>query len=500
MIVNKTQFPVGASFQSVNSLQNRFEQLQIQLATGKKYQTLSSFGNDRSFDLTMRNRLQKLEGYQANIQPVQLRLDFYDQILTRLDSLEAEARSNASPGGYGTDGVNLASAPNQAKSQMAELVSLLNSEVNGRYLFGGSASDARPVASLDAILDGEGGQDGFRTIAGERKLADAGADGLGRLTIDQTGTAVTLDEDGVHPFGFKLSTLSSDSGGITLTSPAGSPASLGVEFTGAIVAGENTRVGLTLPDGESLTLTLTAVEGTPENPGEYAIGATDADTAASFAAALEASLEEAGEGQLASASVLAAADNFFNGTGEDVMRIDGPPFESATALQVADPADTVIWYTGADAGSAVRQSVTARIDDGVAVEYGVQANEGGFTALMRSLAAMASENFPSNDESSETRFDYIAHKQQGRLAESNNGDAGSIEIITLEMGLALQRVGQTKQRQTEYKSQLEGLLASIESAPIEQVAMEITAIQTRLQASYQTMSIVSQMSLVNFIR
>lgn len=500
MIVNKTQFPMGASFQSVSNLHNQFEQLQLQLATGKKFQTLSEFGNDRSFDLTVRSRLQRLEGYQANIQPVQLRLDFYDQILTRLDSLEAEARSNASPGGYGTDGVNLASAPNQAKSQMAELVSLLNSEVNGRYLFGGSATDAQPVESLDAILDGEGGRDGFRTIAGERQLADAGADGLGRLVIDQTGTSVALDEDGVHPFGFKLSTLSSDSGGITLTSPAGSPASLGVEFTGPVNAGEHTRIGLTLPDGESLTLTLKAVEGTPENPGEYTIGATDADTAANFVAALETALGLAGSTQLASASVLAAADHFFNGTGETAMRVDGPPFESATALKVADPADTVIWYTGADAGSGVRQSVTARIDDGVAVEYGVQANESGFTSLMRSLAAMASENFPSGDDTSEKRFDYIAHKQQGRLAESNNGTAGSIEIIMLEMGLALQRVGQTEERQTEYKSQLDGLLATIESAPIEQVAMEITAIQTRLQASYQTMSMISQMSLVNFIR
>lgn len=500
MIVNKTQFPVGASFQSVTNLQNRFEQLQVQLATGEKYQTLSDFGSDRGFDLTVRNRLSRLEGYGSNLQSVQLRLDFYDQILTRTDQLEAEARSTATPNGYGTDGVNLATAPNTSKSQMAELVSLLNSEVNGRYLFGGSTTDAPPVASIGEILDGAGGRDGFRTIAGERKLADAGADGLGRLSIDQTGAAVTLSEDGAHPFGFKLSTLSSDSGGISLTAPTGSPASLGVDFTGPVIAGEQSRVGLALPDGGEVSIVLKAVDGPPENPGEFTIGVTDADTAANFAAALETALIEAGETDLASASVLAASDNFFNGRGEDVLRVDGPPFESATALKVADPADTVIWYTGSDDAGSARQSVTARIDDGIAVEYGAQANESGFTQLMRSLAAMASENFPASDTSSKGRFDYIAQKQQLRLAESNNGTPGSIEIMTLEMGLAMQRVGQTKARHTEYKNQLEGLLASIESVPIEEVATEITAVQVRLQASYQTMSIVNQLSLVNFIR
>ncbi len=500
MIINKTQFPVGASFNSVTNLQNRFEQLQLQLATGKKYQTLSDLGSQRGFDLTVRNRLQRLEGYQTTLQPVQLRLDFYDQILSRLDELEGEARSTSQPNGYGTDGVNLTTAPNTAKSQMAELVSLLNSEINGRYLFGGSRTDARPVADISSILDGAGGRDGFRTIAGERKLADAGADGLGRLTIDQTGAVVTLAEDGAHPFGFKLSTLSSDSGNVALTAPSGSPATLGVEFTGQVTAGEKTRIGLTLPDGSELTLALTAVEGAPENPGEYTIGATEADTAANFAAALEAALGAAGEGELAGASMLAAADNFFNGRGEDVMRVDGPPFQSATALMVADPADTVIWYSGSDEPGSARQSVTARIADGIEVEYGAQANESGFVEMMRSLAAMAAENFPTNDASSKDRFDQIARAQQKRLAESNNGNPGSIEVITLEMGLALQRVGQTKERHTEYKNQLEGLLASIESAPIEEVAMEITAVQTRLQASYQTMSIVNQLSLVNFMR
>ena len=40
------------------------------------------------------------------------------------------------------------------------------------------------------------------------------------------GPVVTLAEDGTHPFGLKLSTLSTTSAGITLTQPAGAPPSL----------------------------------------------------------------------------------------------------------------------------------------------------------------------------------------------------------------------------------------------------------------------------------
>ena len=40
----------------------------------------------------------------------------------------------------------------------------------------------------------------------------------------------------------------------------------------------------------------------------------------------------------------------------------------------------------------------------------------------------------------------------------------------------------------------------IEKSSDEEVAVEITALQTRLQATYQTTSLISQLSLVNYIK
>ena len=44
---------------------------------------------------------------------------------------------------------------------------------------------------------------------------------------------------------------------------------------------------------------------------------------------------------------------------------------------------------------------------------------------------------------------------------------------------------------TSYKAQLDGMLEDIETVPKEDVAMEILALQTRLQASYQATSLIS---------
>jgi flagellin-like hook-associated protein FlgL len=259
-------------------------------------------------------------------------------------------------------------------------------------------------------------------------------------------------------------------------------------------------VTLTLPDGRNTTVSFTAVDGAATGSGEFLIGATGAATAASFQAALEAKLDEIGAAELAASSTFAAADNFFNGRGETVLRVDGPPFDSATATVAATDADTVLWYSGQDSAGNPRQTVSNRIDDSTQIDCGVQANEYGFVQLVRSLAAVAVENFPPGDSTSTERYDTMSEILRDRLAESRNSTAGSIEIITLELGTAQATLGNVRERQQTYKLQLDTMLSEIEAAPVEEVAAMILSLQTRLQASYETLSIINQLTLVNFIR
>ncbi len=500
MIINKTMFGPQIGMSVINRMNQRMDELQVQLGTGERTQTLAGLGNKRLFDLSLRSRLSGLEAYGQNQKTAGLRLDLMDTALSRLDKIEADARTSASPGGYGTDGINLLNLPALSKTRLDEVISLLNTNVAGRYLFSGSDTESKPVANLDAILNGEGGRAGFRTVAGERLLADRGDDDLGRLDIAGAGATTSLVEDGSHPFGYKLSTVSTDSSAVTLTSHfATQPRVLSVEFTAQPIAGQRVTIGMTLPDGTETGITLTAVTGTPANPGEFQIGATLDATATNFAGALRSSLEDETETSLRVASAYAAADNFFNGQGEAVLRIGGPPpYETATALVGASAANTMFWYSGEDSAAA-RDTVKVKVDDGVVASYGAQANEHGFVELIRSLAVSATQTFPGADQTSRDRFDLVARRQNDRLAESANNLPGSIEAVTLELGLARSAIGAAKERHTAYTVQLDTALADIEQVTPEEVAMEMLALKTRLEASYMSMQMVSQLSLVNYL-
>ncbi len=690
MIVNKSMFPLQTGFGVISKMQDRFATLQMQLGTGEKASKLSEMGRDLPMSLSVRSRLSKIEGFSANIDTVKLRLSFLDKTVTRLDALEAEGRSAAVQGQYGTNNINMATLPGLSRARLDELVTLLNSDVAGRYLFGGSNTDRAPLPDTNVLLDGQGGKAGFKTVLNERKAADLGDDGMGRLDSSlvvgdppvpgpATASVVTLGEDGLHPFGFKLSTISSTAApsAVTYTSPVATvpptAKSLTVSFQPApaeqIQSGQTITLGFTLPDGTETQLTLRATTAGESHGGsdEFIIGADSGETATNFQAALNAKLVSLGETQLAGASNFAASANFFNGAGEPVLRVQngGGGFGTATQLRVADATDTIMWYTGQSpavaaeglgrlnigtntatnsvrltetapvsanhgfqissispstanittsytaanpssasatfaanpaAGETVRmtltepngttrdleltavtgkagagqftigatvgetaanfakalnvvaseaamtaegnprQSVTAQVDDATRVAYGIQGNESGLLRLVRTMASLSVETYPTEENiiasrepmrlaamavadpvqraadlaayeaaivadrrAANGRYDAMAIRQQAQLSESHNAERGSVEILTMELAVAHISLDTASQRHVNYKAQLDNLLSDVETVSKEDVAMEILALQTRLQASYQATSMISQLSLVKFL-
>ena len=143
--------------------------------------------------------------------------------------------------------------------------------------------------------------------------------------------------------------------------------------------------------------------------------------------------------------------------------------------------------------------MTAKIEDNTSVKYGVQANENGIVTLVRTLAAMAVETYPSADATSSGRFDGMAERQQERLSEAHNNEAGSVEVIAVELSLAKTRTGNISERLIAGDAQLNTMLEELEGISKEAVAMEMLALQTRLEASYQATSLVAQLSLVNYM-
>ena len=141
----------------------------------------------------MRSRISRIEGYQNSIDMVNMRLEVFDEVIgaPRHGRVRC-ARGAITPSAYGSSNINFGTAPSLARSNLDEVVNLLNTDVDGRYLFAGGSVDQRPVETTAALLDGVGGKAGFKQVAAERLAADQG-DGLGRLTLTTATNTVTLD-------------------------------------------------------------------------------------------------------------------------------------------------------------------------------------------------------------------------------------------------------------------------------------------------------------------
>jgi len=497
-IVNRVMYPLQTSMNMISKMKVDFEKLQTQLATGDKAANLSELGGDRYFDLSIRARVSRLSGYKSNIQMVQSRLTMFSQLMSRLGSLEDTSRGMVTPSTYGSSNVIVGAIPTQARANLDEVINVLNGEINGRYLFGGGVTDKVPVADTESILNGANGKAGFSQVANERQQADVGS-GTGRLDITNVGTQTTIAEDGTHPFGFKLSTITASSSAITVTAPTGSPPSETIDFTGVPADQDKINLGFTLPDGTSDGITMTAVTGTPASSGEFQIGADAATTAANFQAALASLIADKSETTLVAASNNQAANEFFNGQGDQVMRVQGPNFATATSLTVADPTTTVIWYNGGDSTDP-RSAIQARVDDTQTVNYGAQANESGTLNLVRALSVLAVQTFSTSATSTAGRFDALASRNSERLSSTHKAEQGSIALVGIELNNAKVQVSDIQSRHDDYSTQLQGMLANIENTPDEETSMEILALQTRLTATYQATSMIANLSFVNFIK
>src|SRR5690606_8489558 len=140
----------------------------------------------------------------------------------------------------------------RAEAALDEALALMRQEVGGRYLFSGRTTDRDPVESMPAIMDGQGTRAGFNQHLDERRQADLGADGLGRLVVPVPAAAdVDISEDVAgSPFGFKITQLASNLTGTTATGPAGAPATATLSFSATLPQpGETVRLTLALPDG-----------------------------------------------------------------------------------------------------------------------------------------------------------------------------------------------------------------------------------------------------------
>ncbi|RDV05181.1 flagellar biosynthesis protein FlgL [Undibacter mobilis] len=487
--------------QSLVSLRSQLDDLNRQISTGKKSDTYAGLGVQRGVSITLRSQLAAIESYDASGQTASTRINLAQTALTSMAKVVSDTKA-AMFQATNVSGVGGASqVQSSAKFSLDELTGLLNTQVGGRYIFAGKQTDKPAVESSSNILNGDGARAGLVQIINERKQADLGSDGLGRLDVtNPTLSSLNIAEEAVSPFGFKLASVTSNLTNVVVNGPTGSPATLDVNLgSGNPNDGESLTVRLTLPDGTSTSVTLKATTASPAGPGQFTIGTLPSDTTANLTTALTAALKKAGGTELTAASAVQASNEFFNAdANHPPVRVDGPPFDSATATKLGSSADTVIWYTG-DAGSdPARQTATALVDPTLSVGYGVRANEQGLRSVVQNVATLAAVSISSTDPNGVD----LSQALNTRLTAGLNGKPGDQKLsdVTTDLANAQISINSAKSRHTQQNTTLQEFLTQIEGVSDTEVGAQILALQTRLQASMQVTAMTYQTSLVNYLK
>ena len=481
--------------QSLVDMRRQLDDLQRQLGTGKVSDNYAGLGLNRGLAVGLRSHLASLDGFGDAITNVGVRLDLAQSTLGRLGEIAHDVKSSALQSFVTIDSSGQTVAQLTAYSELGEILGLLNTQAGDRYLFSGRACDQPAVESIERIMNGDGARAGLKQVIAERNQADLGAGGLGRLAISApTATSVRLAEDAVSPFGLKLAGVTSNLSGATVT-PSGPPTASTVDL-GAVNPndGDTIQYRFTLPDGSTESITLTATTSANPGPSQFAIGATSDVTAANLQTALTAAVGKLAGTSLSAASAVVASGDFF---ADPPQRVAGPPFATATALVAGTPANTLSWYTGETGADPARATAAARIDSSITVSYGMRANEEGIRYLVQNVAALAAMTFSPSDPNATARS--AALNQRVGTALDVPPGIQKIEDIEAELAGAQTSLAAAKDRHRQTKSTLADMLEQIEGVPTEEVGARILALQTRLQASLQTTSLLFQTSLVNYI-
>lgn len=480
---------------SILNIKSQLDELQQQLATGKVSNTYAGQGVGRGFAVGLRAEVNSLDAYADTANNINTRVNVANLSLQGLVDIGSQVKTSATGSAITLGANGQTTGQVTAQAQLGNALALLNTQSGGRYLFSGRATDTPATASADDILNGSGVKAGLTQLIAERKQADQGVGGSGRLTLTTpTATSIGIAND-ASPFGLKLSTVSSSLTGATLTPPSGAPSPVTVDL-GATnpTAGDKVKFTFTLPDGSSESIELTASTATPLPPGAFAIGATSAATAANLNAALTGAVGTLANTSLVAASAIAASNNFFDAPP---LRVAGPPFNTATALVNGTAANTVSWYTGETGTDPARGTAVAQIDQSITVQYGARADEQAFRTQLQNIAVYAAVTTSVSDPNANAEISALNQ----RVAQNLSPQTGqqSVQDIQADFAGVQIAIKATGQRQAQGKSMAQTMLDAIEGASPDEVATKILALQTSLTASYQTTAMLYQNSLTKFL-
>lgn len=194
-----------------------------------------------------------------------------------------------------------------------------------------------------------------------------------------------------------------------------------------------------------------------------------------------------------------------------------PPFADDSTLNANFASQTSVWFAGGQTtaqmtaitdaftttnlglsqGLATAGAVTARIDDNLDIDYTVKADEAGFKDIIAALTYVANLHYPqppadvATPQQLQDLVDHISATASRGVTEMNNSSrqmASKFSLLTA-----------VRDNHISDRSLFSVQIDKIENADPTEVITNMQTLQTQLSAAYQITSMVSQLSLVNFL-
>jgi len=149
------------------------------------------------------------------------------------------------------------------------------------------------------------------------------------------------------------------------------------------------------------------------------------------------------------------------------------------------------------------QVMSAQIDTSLTINYGVTADNPAFEYLLRAAYYIQQAGpTPSQDEM-ETALSLI---NTALGTESGNATRGTLPLtndiadIQALIGTSRSSIDEANTRHNDFTIYLEQNISDIKTVDVAQTLTQVSSYTTQLQASYMTLSQISQLSLLNYLK
>jgi len=166
--------PAGAQFLAdLAQIQNSMQQAENQLSSGLKFHNASDAPDAVSDILTLRADISRNNQVQSSLSDVKTQVDTAQQALSTAEQLLENARTLAAQGVTGTQTAQTRAAlAQQVAAIQSELLSIANTQVGTRFIFGGDAYTAAPYQADTLTPDVGGGVVQMTVTQATRQIQD----------------------------------------------------------------------------------------------------------------------------------------------------------------------------------------------------------------------------------------------------------------------------------------------------------------------------------------